>query len=429
MAPADLSTGSNEDWLPLAGLRVIDVGTRISAPFCAGLLGELGAEVIKVELPAGGDFMRTIGPFVPDPDDPNGPGYSLFWSVEGRGRKGATCDLRTTEGQELFRRLAGVSDVVCENFRPGTMESWHLGPDDLDKSLVYVRVSVFGQDGPYSQRPGLDRMGIAYGGLLHLTGYPDRPPVRPGVTISDYLTGVFAATGALAALYARDASGSGADSDQGGERAHATERGAVIDAPLYASVLRVLEWTVAGYDRLGIVRAREGNRLATSAPIDNYPSADGRYVCIVAGSDANFARLCSAMGRPELTGDPRFRTLSDRASRADEINSTVASWTMSLDASEIEQACIAAGVPVARAYSAADIASDPHFEARGDLVEVDDPVAGPVLQQAPFPRLRGKRPAAPRGAPRLGEHNRYVWCDLAGLSEDELAELIDAGVV
>jgi len=179
---------------PLQGIRVLDVGTRISAPFCAGLLGELGAEVIKVELPGGGDFMRTIGPFV---DTGEGEAdYSLFWAVEGRGRRGVTCDLRTAEGQSLFRRLAARADVVCENFRPGTMEEWDLGPDDLDPTLVYVRISVFGQDGPYSRRPGLDRLGIAYGGLLHLTGERDRPPVRPGVTISDYLTGVFAAMAA-----------------------------------------------------------------------------------------------------------------------------------------------------------------------------------------------------------------------------------------
>src|SRR5881227_4346581 len=288
--------------LPLEGIRVIDVGTRISAPFCAGILGEQGAEVIKVEDPKGGDFMRTIGPFV--------DGYSLFWAVEGRGRKSVTCNLRVPEGQDLFRRLCATADVVCENFRPGTMEKWNIGPTDLDERLVYVRISVFGQDGPYSSRPGLDRLGIGYGGLLHLTGYPDRPPVRPGVTVSDYLTGVFAAEAALAALYARDARGDGT--------------GAVVDAPLYGSVLRILEWTIAGHDRLGVVRGREGNRLANSAPLDNYVTREGRFVCIVAGSDANFARLCRAMGRDELIDDERFRTLEERAKHNDVINGIVA---------------------------------------------------------------------------------------------------------
>ena len=186
---------------PLEGIRVIDVGTRISAPFCAGLLGELGADVIKVELPGEGDFMRTMGPFVPVD---GGPDYSLSWSVEGRGRRGVTCDLRHPEGKALFKRLTATADVVCENFRPGTMEKWGLGPDNLAPELVYVRISVFGQTGPYSPRPGLDRLGIAFGGLLHLTGDSDRPPVRPGVTVSDYLTGVFAAFAAVSSLYGRD---------------------------------------------------------------------------------------------------------------------------------------------------------------------------------------------------------------------------------
>lgn len=392
---------------PLEGLRVIDAGTRISAPFCAGLLGEQGADVIKVELPGAGDFMRQIGPFV--------DGYSLFWAVEGRGRRSVTCDLRRPEGQDLFRRLASHAEVVCENFRPGTMESWNIGPSDLDPRLVYVRISVFGQDGPYSRRPGLDRMGIAYGGLLFLTGYPDRPPVRPGVTVSDYLTGVFAAQAATAALYARDASGTGS--------------GAVIDAALYGSVLRILEWTMAGYDRLGVVRGREGNRLANSAPLDNYLAADGRYVCIVAGSDANFHRLCRAMGTPELADDPRFRTLAERAAANDEINGIVAAWVAARDSQDVEEACIAHDVPVATAFSAADIAEDPHMAARGDLVAVDDPELGPLLQQAPFPRFAGEPPPVPTGAPRLGEHNREVWCGLVGLTDDELDACIADGII
>src|SRR6478735_727518 len=178
---------------PLTGLRVLDLGTRIAAPFCAGLLGEQGAEVIKIEQPTGGDFMREIGPFV--------DGYSLFWAVEGRGRKSVTLDLRTPEGQDVLRRLAATADVLVENFRPGTLERWHLAPPDLDDRLVFVRISTFGQDGPLSERPGLDRVGIGFGGLMHLTGYADRPPVRVGVTLSDYLTGVFASQAATAALY------------------------------------------------------------------------------------------------------------------------------------------------------------------------------------------------------------------------------------
>ena len=393
--------------LPLTGIRVLDVGTRIAAPFCAGLLGEMGAEVIKVEDPAGGDFMRTIGPFE--------NGYSLYWAVEGRGRKSVTLNLRSPEGQDLFRRLAATADVVCENFRPGTLERWNVGPADLDRRLVTVRISVFGQDGPYATRPGLDRMGIGYGGLMHLTGYPDQPPVRPGVTISDYLTGTFAASAAVAALYARDARGSG--------------EGAVIDASLHGSVLRVLEWTLAGYDRLGVVRQREGNRLANSAPLDNYPTADGKYVCVVAGSDTNFRRLCSAMGRPELAEEPRFETLAQRAAAGDELNDLVTAWTSSLSAADVEAACVAADVPVATVYSAADIFADPHIAARGDLVTVEDPVLGPVRQQAPVPRFDGSPAAAPTGAPVLGAHNDEIWRGELGLSADDVTRLQAEGVL
>ncbi len=390
----------------LEGIRVLDLGTRIAAPFCAGLLGEQGAEVIKIEQPRGGDFMREIGPFV--------DGYSLFWAVEGRGRKSVTIDLRTPDGQALFRDLAATADVVVENFRPGTLEGWTISPDRLTERLITIRISMFGQDGPYTLRSGLDRVGIGYGGLLNLTGYPDRPPVRVGVTISDYLTGVFAAHAAVAALYARDARGAG---------------GAVIDAALYGSVLRILEWTLPAYDRLGTVRNREGNRLANSAPLDNYPSADGKYVCIVAGSDTNFGRLCKAMDRVDLLEDPRFAKLSDRAAHGDTINGIVAEWTSTLEAKVVEERCVEHDVPVATAYTAADIFADPHFDARHDLVTVDDPVVGPLRQQAPYPRRVGETPVAPTGAPRLGEHTDEVLASLLDMKQNDIDALRTKGVV
>ena len=336
--------------------------------------------------------MREIGPFV----DADGP-YSLFWAVEGRGRKSVTLDLRTA------RRARTCS---AGSPRPPTSSSRTSGParsssgtsarPTSTRASSSVRISTFGQDGPYSPRPGLDRVGIGYGGLLHLTGYPDRPPVRVGVTISDYLTGVFAAQAAIAALYRA-------------RRAAARRQGAVIDAALYGSVLRILEWTLAGYDRLGIVRDREGNRLANSAPLDNYPTADGKYVCIVAGSDANFARLCTAMDRPDLLDDPRFAKLADRAAHGDEINGIVAEWTVDARRrAEIEARCVAHDVPVATAYTAADIFADPHMAARGDLVTVDDPVSARSASRRRSRASSARPGAAPTGAPRLGEHTREV---------------------
>ena len=386
---------------------MLDLGTRIAAPFCAGLLGEQGAEVIKIEQPEGGDPLRQLGPY----DD----GYSLYWSVEGRGRKSVTLDLRTERGQALFRDLADHADVVCENFRPGTLERWSIDPSALPDRLVTVRISVFGQDGPKSLRPGLDRNGVAYGGLLHLTGEPDRPPVRPGVTVTDYLTGVFGAQAAIGLLYERDAKGTG--------------QGGVIDAYLYGSALRILEWTIAAYDRLGVVRGRTGNRLAHSAPLDNYPSADGRYVCIVAAAQGNFERLCRAMEREDLATDDRFATPAARAEHNESINGLVGEWVAALDASEVERRCVEHDVPVGTAYDAADLAADEHVLARGDLVTVDDPVAGPVLQQAAFPRLVGEAPPLPTGAPRLGEHTDEVLGGLLGLSGDDLAGLRSDGVI
>ena len=399
---------------PLAGIRVLDVGTRIAAPFCAGILGEQGAEVIKIEQPGTGDPMRSIGPFA-SPGDEATTGecsdhpYSLFWAVEGRGRKSVTLDLRQPRGQELFRELAAHADVVCENFRPGILEHWNIHPEVLPRRLVTVRISVFGQDGPKSLRPGLDRNGVAYGGLLHLTGESNRPPVRPGLTISDYLTGVFAAQAATALLYERDAGGTG--------------EGGVIDAFLYGSVLRIMEWTHAAYHNLGLVRSRTGNRLEHSAPLDNYLSRDGRWVCIAAAMDANFARLCAAMDRSDLLDHPKFATARARAANGDEINKIVADWSAQLDAVDIEARCVAHDVPVATAYDAADIAADPHMIARGDLIAIDDPVTGPLRQQAPFPRFDGQTPPVPASAPRLGQHTDEILSSLCNLTADELASL------
>ena len=400
---------------PLAGIRVLDLGTRIGAPFAATLLADLGAEVIKLELPGQGDFMRTIGPFA--------DGYSLFWAVEGRNKKSITCDLRKPAGQALMKRLVPLADVMVENFQPGTLESWGLGYDvlsALNPGLILTRVSVYGQTGPYRDRPGLDRNGIALGGLLYITGYPDRPPVRPGVIVSDYLTGVFNAFAIVSALYERD------------RRARETgtpPRGQWVELSLYESILRIMEHTLAAYDRLGIVREREGNRLRNSAPLDNWETSDGKYVCIIAAGDGLFPRLARAMGREDLLAEPRFATMAKRAAHGDEINAIVAAWCKERTAREIQDVLERHEVPFGIASSVADIFADPHVAARGDIVEVDDPVIGPVRMQGVYPRFSRTPGAIRAGAPRLGAHNDEVYGGLLGLTAAELAALAREGVI
>lgn len=392
----------------LDGIRVLDLGTRVGAPFAATLLGELGADVIKVEQPGTGDFMRTIGPFDGE--------TSLWWSVEGRGKRSITLDLSRPKGQAILKRLIPHSDVLVENFRPGTLERWDLAPDDLralNPRLIVSRVSVYGQDGPYRDRPGLDRNGIALGGLLGITGYEDRPPVRPGVIVADYLTALFNTIGVLAALVERERSG----------------RGQGVELSLFESVLRIMEWTVAGYDRLGIVRARTGNRLANSAPLDNYETADGRYVCIAAAGDVLFPRLANAIGHGDLVGDERFSSLEARARNADAINDVVAGWCKTKTLEEIEQTLIDAQVPVSGVYTIDQIAADPQVQARDSIVTVDDPVLGPVRQQAPVPRLDRTPATIRRGAPKLGEHNEEIYLGLLGMERNEYDDLVRDGLI
>ena len=361
-----------------------------------------------MEQPGTGDFMRTIPPL----ED----GVSLWWAVEGRGKKSVTLDLSKERGQEILRELVKHADVLLENFQPGTLERWHLAPETLrgiNPRLIVSRVSVYGQDGPYRDRPGLDRNGIALGGLLHVTGYPGAPPVRPGVIVADYLTALFNTIGVLAALYERERSGEG----QG------------VELALYESVLRIMEWTVAAYDRQGVVRERTGNRLANSAPLDNYATSDGQFVCIAAAGAVLFPRLCEAMGRLDLLEDERFSSLGARAARGDEINDVVAEWCSALTAQEIEAVCVEHQVPVSRVYRIDEIVADPHVQARGSIVEVDDAELGPVKQQAPVPRLDRTPLRIDRGAPRLGEHTDEVLTGLLRMTPEEIAQLRADGVV
>ena len=400
---------------PLDGIRVIDLGTRIGAPFAATLLADLGADVIKIEVPGQGDFMRTIGPFV--------DGHSLFWAVEGRNRRSVTLDLRQARGQEVLKRLVEHADVVVENFRPGTLEKWGLGYDALavvNPGIILTRVSVYGQTGPYRHRPGLDRNGIALGGLMYITGYPDRPPVRPGVIVSDYLTGVFNAFSIVTALYERD---------RRAQESGAAPRGQWVDLSLYESILRIMEHTLASYDRLGIVRERQGNRLSNSAPLDNWETKDGKYVCIIAAGDRLFPRFAKAMGREDLLDDPRFDTMTHRAEHGNEINDLVATWARRHTAAELQTILDAHDVPFGFAYSVADIFADPHVTFRGDIETVDDPTIGPVRMQGVYPRFSRTPGAIRSGAPKLGAHTDEVLGELLGLAPEEIAGLRRDGVV
>jgi crotonobetainyl-CoA:carnitine CoA-transferase CaiB-like acyl-CoA transferase len=365
---------------PLGGVRVIDLGTRIAAPFCAALLGELGADVIKVEDPGTGDMLRSVGAFV--------DGKSLFWAVEGRGKRSVTCDLRSPQGQALLRQLLSTADVVVENFRPGTLERWNLAPEQLDPSLVFVRISVFGQSGPAAARPGLDIVALAASGMLALSGYPDGPPMKSGITIADHLTAVFAAQAAIAALVERRRTGVGA----------------VIDAPLHASVLRVLEWTVAAQDRLGIVRERTGDRGPHDYPSGVRRASDGRFVALVVEGDTQRSALNT------LTGDDVDAWISQRSALA-----------------AVEE-LTAVGIPAAVVQTTEDLVRSRDQNA-ADFITVDDSELGPLLQQAPFPRFESMPSPVVAPAPLLGQHNDEVWGAEFNVSDAELAELRAAGVI
>ena len=392
---------------PLDGVRVLELGQVVAGPFCGQVLADLGADVVKVEPPGTGDVLRQWG-WSPDGGD------SLWWRVAARGKRSITVDLRTADGQALVRRLARDVDVLVENFRPGTLERWGLGYEQLtadNPGLVLVRISGFGQDGPYSRRAGYAAVGEAMGGLRALTGYPDRPPVRVGISLGDSLTGLMGALGALAALHERQRTG----------------QGQVVDAAIYESVLALTEGLVPEWAAGAPVRGRTGTSLAGIAPSNIYPTADGS-VLVAANQDTVFLRLTRAMGRPELAQDPRFVDHRARGAHADELDELVSQWTVGQRAQDVLAALHEVGVPCGLLYTPADMADDPHFQARQSLVEVTDPEAGPVLMPAVAPRL-SRTPGSVRWTgPRLGEHTEQVLAE-AGLTPDDVAGLRAAGVV
>lgn len=392
----------------LADLRVLELGTLIAGPFCGQLLGDMGAEVIKIEAPGQGDPMRHWGP------QPRGT-PSVWWPVIGRNKKAITLDLRQAEGQALFRDLTARADIVIENFRPGTLEKWNCGWDALSRAnprLILVRVSGYGQTGPYSQRAGYGGIGEAMGGLRYIVGEPDRPPSRVGISIGDSLAAVHACMGALAALHHRERSGAGQ----------------VVDAAIYESVLNMMECLVTEYDQLGHVRERSGPILPRIAPSNVYPTRDG-IVMIGANQDTVFARLCEGMQRPDLATDPRFRDHAARGEHQRELDDIIAAWTATLGTRELLALLEKQGVPSGLIYRAADMLDDPHFQAREAIVTTSHPHFPTLRMQNVAPRLSATPGSVRTPAPEIGQHNEEIYRGLLGLSEADLDGLRGRAVI
>jgi crotonobetainyl-CoA:carnitine CoA-transferase CaiB-like acyl-CoA transferase len=401
------TTSPNPAEGPLAGLRVLEMGSTVAGPFCGRLLADFGAEVVKIEDPAG-DPVRTMGKRF--------HGKSLYAASIFRNKALLALDLRQTRGREIARDMAQRADVLIENFRPGSLESWGLGYEQLsavNPGLVMVRISGFGQDGPYSQRAGYGVIGEALSGLRHLTGDPDRPPARVAVSMTDYITGLYAAFGATMALLARGRNG----------------RGQVVDAALYESAFSFMEPWIPAYDKTGFVANRCGSRLPESTPNNLYPTGDGQFIHVTAMGDAVFRRLAEAMGQPALAQDARFATATARSAQVDEIDDLIAHWTSARPLAELEQVLEQAAVPAMRIFTIADIFADPHYRARGAIVRAPDPELGTVAMAQAVPRLSQTPGAVRHAGHRLGEDSRTVLRDWLGLDSAALDALQASRVI
>ena len=388
----------------LHGLRVVEMGQLLAGPFCGQLLGDMGADVIKVEPPGRGDPMRLWG---------QGE-EKVQWEVIGRNKRSVTCNLRVPEGQALARQLIAKADVLIENFKPGTLERWGLSPEELHKDnpgLIIARMSGYGQDGPYSNRAGFGGIGEAMGGWRYIVGDPDRPPARMGVSIGDTLCATYGCLGVLAALHHREKTG----------------QGQVIDTALYEAVLQVMEGLVPEYDHNGFIRERSGSILPGIAPSNVYQCKDGHFM-IGANNDAIFARLAQAMGQPELAEDDRYTTHIARGINQTELDVIVNAWTGQHTVDEVEQAMIDYSVPAGRVYTAPEMMADPHFQAREAIIEVETQSHGKLKMQNAFPKMSQTPSGVRRPAPATpGQHNAEIYGDLLSLDDAQLAEMADAG--
>jgi crotonobetainyl-CoA:carnitine CoA-transferase CaiB-like acyl-CoA transferase len=388
----------------LEGLRVLDIATFIAAPFAATLMAEFGAEVIKVEIPQRGDDARRLG-------TPSEAGDSLLWLSEARNKKSICLDLRTPQGAEVFRSLVALSDVVCENFRVGTLEKWGLGWDVLsaiNPKLVLLRVTGYGQEGPNATRPCFGRIANAFGGISFLSGEPDLPPAQPGsATPADYLAGVFGAYAVQLALRVVERTG----------------RGQVVDVALYEVIFRILDEVAPAYQKTGFIRRRAGAETPIVVPHSHYPTKDGRWIAIACTNDKIFARLAHLMGRPDMVADPAFATMSQRLLRRGEVNGFVSDWTSKLNRDEALTLCAKAEVPCGPVYAIDEIFEDPHYAARGSILDFTDPRIGTLSIPNVVPHFSETPGRVLWLGPRLGEHVDEILGGLLKLKGEEIARL------
>jgi formyl-CoA transferase len=394
---------------PLAGLRVIEMGTLLAGPFCGQLLGDFGAEVIKVEPPNQGDPMRDWG-------QEKAHGMSLWWPVVARNKKAITLNLRERDGQAIARELVAKSDFLLENFRPGTMEKWNLGYEQLreiNPGLIMIRVSGFGQTGPYAKRAGFGAVGEAMGGLRYVCGDPSTPPSRMGISIGDSLAATFACLGALAALQHRQRTG----------------QGQVVDSAIYEAVLNMMESLITEYDKAGYIRERQGAILPNVAPSNVYPTSDGSLVLIAANQDTVFKRLAEAMGRPDLATNARYATHSARGANQKELDELISVWTRTLTAARLEELMEEFGIPSGKIYRAPEMLADPHFQAREAIITARHPKFGELRMQNIAPKLSVTPGRVRSPAPALGEHNAEIYKGLLGYSDGRIAQLQATGII
>ena len=395
---------------PLEGVRVVEMGSLLAGPFCGQLLADFGAEVIKLEPPGKGDPMRLWGRHRKE-------GRTLWWPIIARNKKSVTLDLREEEGQELARRLISGADVVVENFRPGTLERWGLGFEDLGRGnpgLVMVRVSGYGQTGPYRDQAGFGSIGEAMGGIRHVTGFPDRPPPRVGISLGDSLAATFGALGAVTALYNREANGG---------------KGQMVDVGIYEAVLALMESTIPEYALTGHIRGRTGAILPFVAPSNTYPTSEGDYVVIGANADTVFARFAGALGHPEWAEDGRYATHYARGENQEELDGLIADWTSERTAEEVIEAMREASVPAGKLFTAEDMLADEQYAARNNIVEVEDPEIGPFPMQNVVPRLSDTPGEVRWTGPLLGQHNEEIYREVLEISDEDLESLRERGIV